>query len=285
MRRSLRVAIVISMLIGGRTAHAAAQSNAVVTPQDTTGTSDNDELLNPDRPGIADGSRVIRAGQVQIELGAQREYHVAGDAHSRVDLLPILLRAGISERVEIRVESNAATRSRGTEADGSTTDVSGFAPASVGLKTQLFDSGGDHRRSLGMIVRVFPPSGSGEFRSRRYAGDLRVAGDWDFASHMSVNPNLGVARADDGRGGSYSTLLGALTLNYLPTPRLNPFIDLGYQSRESSGGGASVILDSGIAYIVGSSLQLDVSAGRGVHGSTPPRPFVAAGVSVRTNAF
>lgn len=285
MRRGWRAAIAVSMLIGTRTAYATAQSTVVVMPQAAAGTAGREELLNPDRPGIADGSRVIRAGQAQIEWGAQREYHVAGDTRSRVDLLPILLRAGISERVEIRLESNTATRSRGTEANGSTTDASGVAPASVGLKAQLFDSKGNHRRSLGMIGRVFPPSGSGAFRSRRFAGDLRVAGDWDVASHMSVNPNLGVARVDDGQGGSYSTLLGALTLNVLPTPRLNPFIDLGYQSRESSGGRASVILDVGIAYVIGRNLQLDVSAGRGVHGATPPRPFVAAGASVRTHAF
>jgi hypothetical protein len=46
-----------------------------------------------------------------------------------------------------------------------------------------------------------------------------------------------------------------------------------------------MIVDAGVAYIVGCDLQLDLSAGQNVHGVTAPKPFVAAGISLRADLF
>jgi hypothetical protein len=72
-------------------------------------------------------------------------------------------------------------------------------------------------------------------------------------------------------------------LNYLPSKRLNPFIDFGLQAPEEKKGNSSVIVDAGVAYIIGRNLQLDASVGAGAHGNTPPHPFVSFGVSFRSN--
>ena len=113
----------------------------------------------------------------------------------------------------MRIESNFLSWTHATMTDGSANSASGFAPASFGVKYQIFDSNGDNRRSIGTIIRVFPSSGSSEFRSRRYAGDVRLDGDWDFASRLSLNPNVGIARVDDGQGGTFAAAIGAMTLN------------------------------------------------------------------------
>jgi hypothetical protein len=70
-------------------------------------------------------------------------------------------------------------------------------------------------------------------------------------------------------------------LNYLPSKNLNPFIDFGIQAPEEKNGETSVVVDAGLAYIVDRDVQLDVSVGTGVHGQTPPQPFVSLGVSWR----
>jgi Putative MetA-pathway of phenol degradation len=239
--------------------------------------------INPDRPGIADGSRVISRGQVQAEVGLQQEYRREAGSRTRTDFTPTLLRFGVVRRVEVRIESNFASWMRESGDGASPTRTSGYAPGSIGLKYQIFDSHGEHRRSVGTIVRLFPPSGSRAFASHSYDGDVRLAGDWDFAPKLSVNPNVGAARLEDGERRTFVAALGALTLNYLPTAALNPFVDLGYQSREMKHGQSALVVDAGIAYIVGANLQLDVSVGRGVHGTTPPHPFIAAGFSVRAS--
>jgi hypothetical protein len=245
--------------------------------------ADSGDLINPDRPGIADGSRVIGEHQWQFEVGVQYERRKAdADVRTTTTLAPALLRLGLSKQLEARIETNSVTSLETDAPVGDAGRVTGYSPVSIGVKYQAFDSGGDGRRSVGIIGRLFPSSGSADFRNANTTGDVRIAADWDFAPHLSVNPNVGLGVEQADGGGTFTAALGALTLNYLPTERINPFVDVGAQAPEARHGRASVILDSGLAYIVGRNVQLDVSAGRGVHGTTPPRPFVAVGVSFRT---
>ena len=73
---------------------------------------DDKDLLNPDRPGIADGSNVVGRGRFQPEMGAQQEFHHESGSRERTFFLPLLLRFGISARWEGRVEGNTCTRTR-----------------------------------------------------------------------------------------------------------------------------------------------------------------------------
>jgi hypothetical protein len=257
---------------------------ALVAQSSASDTSSGD-LINADRPGIADGSRVIRAGQLQVETAFQSERHTEGGASSRLSFAPTLLRIGIASRFEARVESNTFTHERVTADDGSVERNTGFSPVLLGGKLALYDSKGEGRRSLGAIVRVAPPSGSNAFRTTHAMGDVRLAADWDFAPQLSLNPNVGAARYEGSDGETFGTALGALTLTYQPTERWNPFVDAGYQSREDSGGTWSMVVDVGTGYIIGRDVQVDVSVGQGVHGSSVAKPFVAAGISVRADVF
>src|SRR5205814_6806904 len=94
---------------------------------------------------------------------------------------------------------------------------------------------------------------------------------------LELNPNIGVGRFEDDQGKAFTAGLFAVTLNYLPTKKLNPFLDLGVQTPETTNGNSAVIYDTGVAYILGHNLQLDVSIGSGARGSTPPHPFIGFG--------
>jgi hypothetical protein len=263
------------------TREADAQS---ATPSAAADSAEID-LIIADRPGIADGSRVVAAGQVQLELGLQRERHTEPGARTTLSFAPTLLRLGVTPWLEARAESNTLTHASVTLYEGSVDHETGLSPLLLGVKLALYDSHGDNRRSLGAIVRVAPPSGSNGFGTAHATGDLRLAADWDFAPKLSLNPNVGAARYEGSDGELFTTMLGALTLTYQPSPRLSPFVDLGYQSRDDSGGTWSIVFDAGLGYIIGHDVQLDVSAGTGAHGDSPPRPFVAVGASARTSAF
>lgn len=268
----------IARLPGSRPERISVRSPAVF--------ADSEDLINPDRPGIADGSRVIRPGQIQVEVGIQDEKRRENAAtHSHTFFVPALVRLGVLRQIELRIESNSFI-SNSTSSDGvPSIRAEGYSPVSLGAKYQLYDSRSEERKSLGLIVRVFPPSGSADFRSTRFTGDARLAADWDFAPKFSLNPNVGLARLQDDTGRTYSATLSALTLNYLPTERVNPFIDAGLQYPEQPHGATSITLDAGIALIVNPDMQLDLSAGRGVQGDTPPRPFVSLGVSLRSDVL
>lgn len=139
---------------------------------------------------------------------------------------------------------------------------------------------GNHRARLSRL-------GTGDFRAHHVTGDVRLAADWDFSKKpkLSLNPNVGAGRYEDNQGHTFTAGLVAVTLNYLPTSKLNPFIDMGLQAPEEREGNSAVILDTGVAYIVGHNVQLDASIGSGAHGAKPPHPFISLGMSFRSKSF
>lgn len=195
--------------------------------------------------------------------------------------MPTLLRVGIDDRWEVRIEGNTYSRKRSYDPASGVTDTDGVAPTSLGVKYHFIDSAGFGRPSVAVIARIFPPSGSGAFRTGHTTGDVRLVADWDFAPKWSLNPNVGVAEYEDDAGRPYTAGLFATTLNYNPSKVLNFFADTGIQGPEARNGRTSVIFDVGTAYIIGHDLQLDLSVGTGAAGRTPPRPFIAAGISKR----
>jgi hypothetical protein len=225
---------------------------------------------------------VVGAKRIQLETGIQTEFRRNGAERDHAFLIPTLLRIGVDRRFEARVEGNTFTRTTTSDADVQTNSASGLAPVSIGLKYHIEDSKGVTRPSVGAIIRVFPASGTNAFHTDHVTGDLRLVADWDFAPHFSLNPNIGIGRYEDDRGQTFTAAIFALTLNYLPSKHLNPFVDMGLQRPEESDGKSAVIFDTGVAYIIGRNVQLDVSAGTGVHGNTPPHPFIGFGVSFRT---
>src|SRR5436853_4120618 len=68
--------------------------------------------IEPDRPGAADGSSAVARGDVQLEVGFQREASDQGRLETRDLFLPTLVRVGVGHGVELRVETNAYSRTR-----------------------------------------------------------------------------------------------------------------------------------------------------------------------------
>jgi hypothetical protein len=220
------------------------------------------DLINPDRPGIADGSAVVGPGIFQLEAGLERDHGSDG----RSIATPLLLRYGLSKAFEMRVEGNGYIH-----ADG----ANGFAPLSIGMKYHFNDT-----PSLGVIARIFVPSGTGAQRSHATSADVRLAADINIGEKWSLNPNIGVASQDDGDG-RFTSGLAAFTVQYNISDHANVFVDGAVQSPEQRGGSSSLIIDVGGALIVGRNTQLDASVGWGAHGTTPPNVFLAAGISRR----
>jgi len=281
VRGNLAVVFLPLVLLGVDAPRLHAQAAAQGTTTDTS----QCDLIDADRPGLADGSHLIGAGQIQLETGYAQERHLDGDLRSRLSNEPTLLRIGLSEWVEARLESSTWNHERVSAPGGFSTTNSGFSPLFLGAKIALYDPKQSGPLQVSTIVRVAPPSGSDEFRSDRTTADIRFVADWQFAPTLSLNPNVGYGAYEGSDGTLLNTAIGALTLSWQPTPRWNPFIDVAYQSREDVGGTWAMIADAGVAYIIGCDLQLDFSAGQNLHGVTAPKPFVAAGVSVRADLF
>jgi hypothetical protein len=246
-----------------------------------TARADDANLIQADRPGVADGSTTVAAGVFQAEVGIRSDRQSADGVRTVDTALPTLLRYGITSRLEGRIETDLVSSSR-TTANGTADRSTGLAPVSAGVKFHFLDPDKDsHRPSLGVIARLFVPSGSGDSRQSRFSGDVRLAADMDLSDKWQLNPNLGAAIYRDDSGRQFTTALAAVTLQYSVNDRVLPFVDFGSQSREAHGAGGSLLLDGGIAWIVRPNTQLDVAIARGVSGRTSPDFSWTAGVSRR----
>ncbi|HEX8478029.1 MAG TPA: transporter [Telluria sp.] len=233
--------------------------------------------INADRPGLADDSGVVGAGRLQVEAGLQREWRRSENSSERLTYVPALLRVGIDEHWEARIEGNGFSWQNQSDAARST----GAMPVSLGVKYHVAGNGESGNPGVSVIARVFPRSGAGAFGTHRATGDVRLVADVALTPDWSVTPNIGVARQEDDAGRQFNTALLAGTLTYAASKQFNVFVDTGMQSREERHGRKQVLVDTGVAYVLTPDVQLDASIGRGTHGATPPRVFASAGVSVR----
>jgi len=205
------------------------------------------DLISADRPGLADGSTTVRRGAFQVELGLERD----DESTSRILTTPLLLRYGLTEALELRVETSGWERTTaGGRAD------SRFAPLAAGIKYRFLNE-----PSAGIIASI------GEHAS----GDVLLTADFDLGEKWSINPNVGIVSENDGR--RMTSGFGALTIQRNLTEKANVFIDGAADS-------SSLLLDAGGAWILGRDTQLDVSIGWSAH-SEGPNVFWSAGISRR----
>src|ERR1043166_4266062 len=74
----------------------------------------DEDIINPDRPGIADGSTVVGKGRFQIETAVQKEFRSDTSAGTNEHRLftPTLIRYGFTQQGEARVEEKGYTWAR-----------------------------------------------------------------------------------------------------------------------------------------------------------------------------
>ena len=228
------------------------------------------DLIQADRPGATDSAETLAAGRVQIEAGWQREED--GERHTLTT--PALLRVGLTEGWEARVEGDGYARERGPE-DG----ASGWQPVSLGVKHRLPGewAGG---ATAGVIARVFPRSGSEAFRPRHTTGDLRLAGDWELTRRWGLGVNAGVGFYEDEGGAALVAGVLTASLAYAPSEALELFAEAVSQPPAPQGPRGASFYDVGLSYAVSRDVRIDLSAGGAADSEAPDR-FIATGVSVR----
>ena len=190
------------------------------------------ESIIADRPGFADGPAVVGNGVAQLEIGVTHEDGLT---------LPTLVRFGLSDRFELRVES----------------DVVESAPVGAGFKLRLRDG----TFPLALLV-----SGTTDREAQ-----ARLLSEIELGHGFALTPNVGVAFTEGGD----ATAVVAATLEREIGHAL-PFVDL---ETTIGGGDTSTVADAGIAWIVRRDTQLDISAGVPLNGDSDW--FLSAGYSRR----
>lgn len=240
-----------------------------------------EEPIATDRPDFVESSDVVGKGRLQLETSLAWERDRQGGIKSRLASTPTLLRVGISEDWELRLETDGRLRQR-SEAAGVSARTSGWSDLAIGAKWHHLD--GDEetgRPGVAWLLHLDLDSGSGAFRGQGVRPSLRGVAEWEFAGGWSLGVMPGIYRDRDESGQHYTGAIMAAVLGKSLNENLRVFVELaGQQLTSSRHGGKVVTFDTGLAYTLTRDLQLDVALSRGISKTAPDLAWTV-GVSTR----
>lgn len=233
------------------------------------GAAEAESAIATDRPDFVESSAVVGKGVFQLEtsLAYERDTRSGGDVHAWTT--PTLLRFGITDSLELRLETDAFTAQRSI-ANGQGTTVNGFADTSLGFKWHMTDETDSGRPSTALLVHVDVDSGSAEFRRNGLAPSVRAVAEWTLSSGFSFGAMAGVVwdRAENSE--NFQSGILAATVGKTFTSQLRGFVELAGRSlTKRSFGGNNITLDAGLAYAVDRDTQLDIAIAVATNRETP----------------
>ena len=265
-----------------RTSIATAAMAALLALGASQAAADEDDAISTDRPDVVESSNVVGQGVFQVETSLSHERDRRDGSTSRTLGTPTLLRYGVTDRVEIRAESDGLLRQRVTQGGTTTTDR-GMADLSLGAKWRI--RGADEataQPALALLAHVDLDSGSRAFRGAGKVPSLRGVAEWELPGDASagVMPGIFYGKDDDGGQRYWGGILAA-TYSRPLSAATRGFVEIAGQAlRSARHGGNVVTFDTGLVYAINTETQLDFSINLGLNRRTPDRTL-AIGFSRR----
>lgn len=223
-----------------------------------------------DRPGLGDGSALMGARQVQVEAGYTFSEMSAVRSHA---IGALLLRYGLSDRVEVRGLLNSYVVQRGPA------DVEGFEDAGLGLKIAIVP--GDGRPlgipSLTLLVHTSLPTGADPFGEDNIQPGATLASDWALAPSQALSLNLSYSKQD---GPDAVDLTASVGTSVPGADGLGAFVGYGGTFLTEDAGDPVHYMEVGLTYLPNLDTQLDVNGGLGLNGIAPDY-FLGFGIARR----
>jgi len=217
------------------------------------------EEINTDRPDFVESSEIVP--HVQIEAGFENTLDKRDGRQTRTLTTPTLLRIGLSQVFELRLESDGFTDATATDAaGGQRVHEQGLSDAAVGLKWRVLEGDEAGRPSVAWLADVEMPSGTTAFRGRGWRPLLRLVSEWDLPHEftLGVMPGIGLDRTD--AGAEFADGLFAVTLGNGFAPRWDAFVEVAAQQIAARRHGGNVVtFDTGVARRVTADIQLDAA--------------------------
>lgn len=240
--------------------------------------ADYSHPISTDRPDFVDSSDVVGKGRVQIETSGAFERSRRDGVTERSAATPTLLRFGLNDALELRVETDGAVHSwtRGLD----TQDASGMADTAVGVKWHVRD-GADGVPALGLRVNVVMPTGARRLQEAGLRPSLRGVAEWELPGDLSLDMMPGVTSERNDRGERFTSGLFGIALAKNWTKRLNSYVELAApRIAHARDGGSQVAAGFGSAFLLTPDCQIDAGILGGLNRFTP-NVSLTVGLSIR----
>jgi len=240
------------------------------------------DAISTDRPDFVESAEVVGRGRFQIETSYAAERSERDGTSIRTRSTPTLLRLGVSDSVELRLEADGDTQCDVYRAaSGMHRRDNGFSDLSIGAKWRVREADDARQQPrIALLAHIDVDSGSPAFRGYGRRPSLRAVAEWELDNEWSIGvmPGFIVDREADG---PFLAGIFAVTLGKSWNPSWRSFVEIsGQQLVGKVHGGSYMTLDAGLAYLVTNDLQLDIVLSRGLTSAAPDFLW-GLGVSVR----
>jgi hypothetical protein len=237
-----------------------------------------------DRPDATESSSIVPRGLFQFEVGWTHTENDEGGVEFENDAAPeVLLRAGLSERIELRVGFGGYQWAETTIAGGGSIDGEGAADSSLGIKLRLATEQGG-RPEMALIGAVSLPTGDDLFTTDEVDPAFRLTFSNTLSDRLSLGYNVGAAWASETDGGGDEDRLAraewTAALGIGATDRLSFFVELFGDAALSAHGSARTLIDGGATYLLRENVQFDLFVGSGLSDAAEDW-FGGVGISFR----
>src|SRR6476660_3323950 len=145
-----------------------------------------DDRIQTDRPDFVESVDVVGRGRLQIETGVERERDNRDGNRHRTYTTPTLVRIGVSDSAELRLETDGRTIRRSDDVlTGTRVTERGYGDLSVGVKWHVQETRGT-QPGLAWLLHADLDSGSAAFRGSDVRPSVRLAAEWELPCDMSV---------------------------------------------------------------------------------------------------
>jgi hypothetical protein len=240
--------------------------------QDTPGLPPQ-QAIDPDRPDVTNGARIVETGLLQIEFGGQYTRAVPGQT---AFASPFTARIGLREWLEARIGTDGLL----TQSDG-VTRVTGLGNMQVGAKVRLWaDADGAPLLSVLPAVNVPTASADKGLGSGRPDYTVALLTGSDFATHAHVDVNYGIGAIGSSAGAPhFAQHFASVSASDAISDNWNPYVEAFWFSRQDAGGRPVTSMDTGAIYQIGMRYAVDGGVQIGLS-ENAPRFAAFGGVSM-----
>lgn len=244
-----------------------------------------DDALKTDRPDFVESSESVGKGRFHVETSLLVERERSSEERARTYSMPTMLRYGLSDTLEVRIESEGRTVQHVRDREsGERSTTAGYADSSIGLLWHLMDNEGT-RPSLGVLVDATLPTGSNALRGKGVRPSLRVVGEWELPGEMELGMMPGIAyqheEENDRSTPRRTYALFGIVLDKAFSERFHGLAEITLpRIAHARHGGTQATFDVGGTYLLSKDCQLDTLFSRGLNHRTPYASWTV-GLSIR----
>ncbi len=239
------------------------------------------QSLVTDRPDQTEASSTVGKGVLQIESGfsfmtedfetlIESQFPTTPTRQQTIALPNTLLRIGISERLELRVMTQAELQKDFIN-DIETRNVFGIADLQLGFKVNILKAK-EGRPEIGFLTHVVLPAGTEGISGGEYGVINKLAVTHTLTQTHTLAYNIGYDFLGFGRGDLFYSLSWGISI----TDKVGIFIE-PYGLIENMDL-AVLNADAGFTYLINNDMQIDYSFGLGINNQMN---FHSFGLSLR----